>query len=240
MFLIYDRLAAFATAINAPPGYLESAIQTAKVFALDVSSSLGLNYDLFMLDWDIGLNRLLQKIGNSIEFYKANPQQIKVDLEDQVIRPLYEMKIEAVRKREDQQTETVNLLAKIVPEIETIRQNAEVTGLEFAELIELVVLPAIETIRTERQTWLNDIYKARVENVDFNLRATFQNILENRFSLVDIIKQLLYPGDILAKVDLLGTSVRIDQENKIADVSSRSFIRDSEQWALIIKGKRSV
>jgi len=90
MFVIYGRIAEVSVAINTPPFYIEGLIQNAKSFAMAVSCSVGLSYYQFQSNWDDGINRLLIRIGNSISLYQQNPQWIKVDIENSLIKPLFE------------------------------------------------------------------------------------------------------------------------------------------------------
>ncbi len=230
MFLIYGRISELSIAINAPPSYLEEAIQNAKIFALSVSSSLGLSWWDFQISWDIGLTNLLNHINNSVPAYRANPQQIKTDLEIAIIRPAYDLKIEAQRRQTEDLTsiiQTADTLALDVADNYLLILEAEET---IETLMELTIEPALNQITEDVENWRRHTYQPAIDLIRGLLAFLATDISAHRGLIADLANRFNYAGDILKRIDILPDTERISQESKIAEVTSRVFNRNAMAW----------
>ncbi|GAI16947.1 unnamed protein product, partial [marine sediment metagenome] len=122
MFVIYSRIAEFSEALNVPPFYLEGIIQNARLFGMVIACSSGLSYYQFELNWADSLEKLLRDIAVSVSLYRQNPQWLKVDIENDLIRPLFE--IEASNRR--QEKEQLNYIANKIPDLEGLLSECKV------------------------------------------------------------------------------------------------------------------
>jgi len=239
MFAIYGRIGQLSIAIDAPPSYLEEAIQNAKIFVLSVSSYTGLSWYQFQIDWDTGLTNLLNRISNSITLYRKNPQQIKVDLEQELIRPAYEIKLNSQRNRREQ----VNLVTE---NIRVLTNNIEDNFQEIVDIKNEAFLLWKETIEPELKqiiesldNWKKYIYEPETDILRRAFVYVFEDLSRRAADIVNILKRFNFAGDILKRVDLLSDTERLLQEDKIAEVTSRTLRDNTDSWLSMAEEKRA-
>lgn len=238
VFAIYGRIGALSIAIDTSPSYLEDAIQNAKFFVLGVSGYVGLSYDKFQLDWDTGLTNLLNRIAGSISLYKANPQQIKLDLEVMLVRPAFDI-MSASRLRRDNQVNALDdQFGQLNTEIQECRQSIIDNQHYVDDLWELIIEPELKRLAESFDSWVTNIYNERVDWVDNSLGFLARMAGEHRAKLDDIYRRLSFAGDILESIDLLPESQRSEQEHKIAEVSTRVFRDNADLWSAFVTSKR--
>jgi hypothetical protein len=235
MFTIYGQIADFSKAINAPPSYLEEAIQNARSFAISISCLEGLSYYQFLADWDNGVSNLLNRIANSVSLYRANPQQIKVDIENNLIRPIFE--IEIAKRRKQQQ-----LLASLNNRIGSLEVTANALASQINEAIDsvsslydLVIAPKLEQIQDRFNAWENDIYTPDITTTRHSFTNMFLDIAKAFAEIGSILGILDYGGDLLLRIDKLSSVIKTEQEDKIADVSTRRFRELIPNWLVTVK-----
>lgn len=235
MFVIYGRIGELSIAINAPPSYLEEAIQNARFFAMSIACSVGLSYYQFQLDWNYGVERLLIRIGNSVSLYQRNPQWIKVDIETELIKPIFELEI-ANRRREK---ERINYLENTITDLQdlvpTLSSQIDENKQAIIDLYDLKIEPILKEIISNFDNWKEDIYDTRTEFVNKSFVSLFLQIVEAIHETKRILGLLNYGGDLLLRVDKLADYLRIEQEDKIADITTRSFRRLVPEWTAAVK-----
>jgi len=235
MFVIYGRIAEVSVAINTPPFYIEGLIQNAKSFAMAVSCSVGLSYYQFQSNWDDGINRLLIRIGNSISLYQQNPQWIKVDIENSLIKPLFEF---AANKRTKEKQQINNLSNNIIDlqQLTAIYKiELDETKERIANLFELEIAPVLKEITESFDVWQQDIYDKKMQVVDKSFVQLFKDIVAAGYEIAKIIALLDLPADILLRVNKLSDAIRFDQEAKFGEVTTRDFRRSVPLWSSVVK-----
>lgn len=235
MFAIYGSIADFSKAINAPPSYLEEAIQNARSFAMAISCLEGVSYYQFLADWDNGVSNLLRLIANSVALYRANPQQIKVDIEQSLIKPIFE--IEIAKRRQQQE-----LITSLSNRIDILTSYSTDCSLQIYEnkqaienLYELKVAPKLQEIEYFFETWKQDVYttdKNTISQAFFEMFLNFTNVASD---IIKVLGLLDYGGDLLLRIDKFSDALRIEQEEKIADVTTRRFRELIPNWLLTVK-----
>lgn len=235
MFVIYSRIAEFSEALNVPPFYLEGIIQNARLFGMVIACSSGLSYYQFELNWADNLEKLLRDIAVSVALYRKNPQWLKVDIEGDLIRPLFE--IEANNRR--QEKEQLNYITNKIPDLENLLSECKV-GLDenkqaIKNLFILEIAPVLAELRESFNTWKEDIY-ANDKRLAAKQYAITTIGIQTLFSkIMSVLGLLDYGGDLLLRVNKLSGYLRIEQEDKIADVTTRSYRRLVPEWLSEVK-----
>lgn len=240
MFAIYGQIGALSLAINAPPSYLEEAIQNAKMFVLGLSGFIGLTYEQFQIDWFTGLNRLLNRIRNSINLYRQNPRQIRIDLETELIRPAYEIYISAAISRETRDREFAAGIEQTKQDLVICQRRIEENIKAREQLWELTIKPRIEALQTDFEQWISRVYQAKIKQLDTILMGVITDTITLRIRLDGIDERMLYGGDLLQGINLLPIAERIIQESKIAEVTSRQFRRNTELWRSEVESHKEI
>lgn len=230
MFAIYGRIAEFSVAINAPPSYLEEAIQNARFFAMAIACSAGLSYYQFQSDWNDGVERLLIHIRNSISLYQQNPQRIKIDIERTLIKPIFEMEVYNRRQERQQLINLSNRITNLQGLMSIHKIQMDENKQVIMNLYELEIAPILKEIIESFDIWKKDVYGTKMKVIDRSFVSLFLQIVEAIYETRKILGLLDYGGDLLLRVNKLSGYLRIEQEDKIADVTTRSFRRLVPDW----------
>ena len=235
MFAIYDRIAVFSRAIDAPPAYLEGVIQNARSFVMIVSCLSGSDYYQFLSNWDNGVEQLLNRISRYTTLYRQNPQRIKIDVEAMLIKPAYDLMQQQKQNESAMLTgfnERIDELITSTTDLQLqIAENRYVVDHIFADKINPRLLDISEAIKD----WQANIYRNEMGLMQTAVTSVHLLITKAGFKIADIFGLLDYGGDLLSRVDSLPDFIRQDQEDKIADVSNRAFARIVPEWVSTVK-----
>ena len=237
MFALYDRVSEVSLAIGAPPAYLEEIIQNARIFVLSVSSSLGLEYYDVLWAWDLGFQRLLTLISNSVSKYRENPQWIKIDVENMVIKPLYDIKV----LREKESALQKDLVEKVLVELKNLLVDQRITIQEnkqaVSDIFPLLVEPAIKQIRDDWDFWLDGIYYPVSRNTSRALEVIRDRQTEFGNIFGDIIRRLGMAGDIIESIHDLPFDDRIEQLGKLVDTTIAPIVAVGQEFTKQLRTK---
>lgn len=235
MFAIYDRIAVFSRAIDAPPVYLEGVIQNARSFVMTVSCLSGSEYYQFLSNWDDAIERLLNRISRYTTLYRQNPQWIKLDVETILIKPAYDL-MQQLKQNESAAVigfdKKIGELINSVSDLQLqIGENKTIVDNIFVNQIN----PRLAAINEAMLEWQDKIYRNEMGIIQAAIKNTHLLVTKAGFKIADIFGLLDYGGDLLLRINSLSDSMRHDQEDKIADVSNRAFARLVPDWLSTVK-----
>ena len=230
MFAIYGRIAEVSTAIDAPADYLEGCIQDAKVFAASSSAYAGMSWWNFQLAWDAALENLLRTIISSMSFYRSNPQRIKTDVEQLIVKPLYEVMISFTNSRNDRTYELNRLIENLAVNIELNISAIEENKYRAEQLWTAAIAASQAEFMEFFDKWNKNVYRRDWDQVSQAFVDMFSQIFDHTSQLFDIFGLLKLPGDLLKKINLLPGDKELAQAEKISEVASRVFRNEADDW----------
>ena len=237
MFVLYDRVSEVSLAINAPPAYLEEIIQNARIFVLGVSCTLGLEYYDVLWAWDLGFQRLLTLISNSIPKYRANPQWIKIDVENMIIKPLYDIKVlretESALQKDLVEKTLIELGELVFDQRMIIQENKQAVS----DIFPLMVEPAIKRIADDWNYWLEGVYHPVQRNIHRSLEFVRNRQIEFAGNLSDISHRLSLAGDVIESIHDLPFDDRIEQLGKLVDTTIAPIVAVGQEFTKQLRTK---
>lgn len=240
MFAIYGSITELSIAIDAPPSYLESIIQNARTFVLSVSCSAGLSYYDTLSGWDVELYRLLTVIKNSIPMYRTNPQRIKVDVENVLLRPLFEIytnqQRDEVARIVTLEKTAIELLESVLENIILISGNTQAVKDLFVREVE----PELAKIRDRLDWWFRDVYWPNQNNSRAALDSFHSKQIEVINSIKDVFTRLNLGGDIIDGINFLPDEQRADQLGKLVETSLTPIVTAGHEFTRQFKRKTAV
>jgi hypothetical protein len=227
---VWGELARFAEAVELPAGYLEAAINTARVVVLDVSGFMGRPYDLGEITWLNDFQILLKRIESKAQNYRRNPQIIWDDLNELIVKPAIDNKARA-------QQEVFTTIENIITYGEETIQNLE--NLRYKLRDDLNKLPfqwaedivqKTDLVWSKFESWRNELYLPVIGRITEVIDALHVKQTENKNNLNQLFRDMSNPGDYLQTIDRLPVMQRTIQEDKIREVSTRSVERAADNW----------
>lgn len=238
-FAIYGAIAEFSSALGVSTDFLENVIQNARFFSMSVAVRTGLGYYDFLDNWQKGLDNLLFYISKNVSLFKAEPQYIKVVIEQTLIKPIFDIENDRSRKEQAVIEGLVNRLVELKEYTVKIPLVIEDLNIKVDNLYENEIRPALFQLSENFSAWQKDVY-----NPDRQTTTVFITNMYKAMSLAssrigDLINSLNYGGDILMRINNLSTALRIEQEIKIADVSTRRFREVAPDWTEVIEKRKT-
>ncbi|GAH48223.1 unnamed protein product, partial [marine sediment metagenome] len=221
--------------INAPPSYLEEVIQNARSFVMTISCLSGSEYYQFLSNWDSDVEKLLSRISRNTALYRENPQWIKIDVEVNLIKPAYDLMQQLKRDESAALIGFDTKLGALINSTADLRLRIWENRSVIDNMLPTQIMPRLSAITEAIKDWQANIYRnemglMRTAVTSTHLLATLAGI-----KIADILGLLNYGGDLLLRVNNLSDYIRHDQEDKIADVSNRSFTRLVPEWLSTVK-----
>jgi len=230
MFTIYGELARVSVAINTPPDYLEGIIQDARSFAMGIACLDGLPYYTFLANWDSGVSNLLALIINSISLYKDNPQRIKNDVENSLIKPIFDMQVDKQRTQQALINNLSLMIDNLTTQLANIADKSDKDIQTINDLLNNTIQPKLSELQANFEYWLKNTYAFNQQAQNNEILRLWDGINQIVANINQIVAGLNYGGDLLLRIDSLPDDIRFVQEQEITDVSTRRFIADITDW----------
>lgn len=228
---VWGEIAKFAEAVELPAGYLETAINTARIVVMDVSGFLGRSYDLAEVTWLTDFKNLLGTIEDKASQYRKNPQIIWDDLNSLIIKPAIDNKAR-VQQNVFSTIESIIAFGEATIEDLGALKNRWTTDLDLLPFKwSADIKTRTDVLWGDLQSWRNEIYLPVINNISSLIDIMYIKQTENKAKLNSLFKDLSLPGDYLSIIDKLSHTQKMIQEDKINSVSQRAFNRDTKEWS---------
>jgi len=238
MMKVWLKISEFAAAAELPAGYIENAINTARAIVLEVSGAMGKSYDLAEITWLSSLKDLMEKINETAEKYRRNPQQIWLDLNELIVKP-------AIDTRSEFERGLLVTIDKVISTGKDLAEWVEINSDKIENVLDVLpdkikekVEPYITDVLADIDRFRNNIFEPTVGRIEKIIDVVYSRQGKNIQRLQDLGHLIALPGDLLSGVDRLADWKRVEQENKIGEVSNRAARRQDTDWADVVEDKK--
>lgn len=230
MAKVYGKLGEFSEAIGRATGFIETAIQIARKTSLGVSSFLGKRYDIAEVVWLQDFRVLLDRINDTSAVYAENPSQIWNDLDELIIRPAIDTKAEAQITMFATVRNALDMVKQIDVTLDGVQKHFTDSLNELPAKWRNDLLPFVDKVTDNIQGWRESIYNPTIRTIDKVMEVFDSRTAKAKRDLEIVEARLARGGDILAAIDELSELERLEQEYKIAEVSTRVLRRGHNYW----------
>jgi len=232
---VYGEITKISDALGYGPYFLTLALQNTRNLVLDVSTSMGMQYDMAEVMWLSTFQGYLRKFSGAAYRYSNNPEALFFDLSRWVERDALSRKgvfIEGLVKTVERTTEAI---AGAVEQVVVIRDDLSKLVLDLPEAIRSQVEPAIMPYIEKFDTFIIDTYdpyKRELESIIDKIESLQGS---QRSKLTDLVDRLKKPGNYVLEIDKLEDWEREEQEKIFDDVSSRQYKRGLTEMTAVSK-----
>lgn len=227
---VYGKLGDFSEAIGRTTGFIETAIQLARKTSLEVSSFLGKSYDLGEVVWLKSFRSLLDKINDTAIVYAKNPSQIWTDIDDIIVKPAIDAKAAAQVTMFATVRNAVDMVKSLDDSLTTVQADFVATVSHLPKQWQNDILTMFVGVSGEINEWREGIFAPTIEVIDKVMGVVYERTIKAKELMQQIAARLAKGGDILADIDNLPDAERLEQELKIAEVSTRIMRRKNALW----------
>lgn len=222
------EIAKVSEAIGVGPYYMSLFLRNTRTLVLDVSTTLGMKYDLAQIQWLSVFNEYSALLSARAFRYRDDPSLIISDMEELVDRKLSNGKgsfMETVIGTVDSALVGIESLAI---NLSTIRDDIDRLTLQLPENMSAYVQQYTDPIIERFDGFMNDTYRPTIEQL-----TSLVNVLEVsktglRNDLDGIVARLKKPADYILEIDKMTEKDRLDQETKLQDVVTRPYTQTTE------------
>ena len=224
---VYGELAKASAALGFAPQFLALALQNTRTLVLDVSSSMGMGYDMAQIQWLQALQGWLKEFSLRAKTYKMNPAQLFYDMEDLVDRPFVDVKGNYMRVVLTAIDNTVHGIEATIGEIVKIRDDINKLVADLPEKMRSEIKPFTDKTTKEFNEFLKDEFNPRLKMVNSLIAQLYIKQEDSKDKMTDLVGRLKNPGKYIKEVDKLSDTDRTEAENYLADLTSRTVTREA-------------
>jgi len=172
----------------------------------------------------------LERINDTSNLYASNPSRIWNDIDELIIIPATDAAAEA----------QITMFATVKSITDMIKRGDEMlttVQLNFGAVVDELpakwrndILPVVEDVAEDIKKWRDGIFAPTMEVIDKVIDVLYTRTLEAKQTMQDIAARLARGGDLLANIDNLPETERLEQERIIGEISTRTYRRESELW----------
>jgi len=225
---IYSELSRVSNALGFGPYFLLLALQNTRNLVLDISTSLGMRYDLAEVNWLSTLQGYLGNFAGAAHRYANNPEAFFFDLSRWVERDALDLKgafIEGLVKTIENATDSIE---QVVNEVTVIRDGLAELIMDLPTSIRNQLEPAIMPYIQRFDTFISekfDPYKQELDSIITKIQS-LQNTQKTK--VTTLIDRLKRPGDYLSEINNFEGMDRLSQTRQIADLASEEWSDDAD------------
>jgi len=226
MYGVYSQISEVSSALGFYPQFLALAIRNSRNLVLDVSTSLGMPYDLAQVQWLGTFNEYLHKFNEKASAYENNPGELFADMEEWIDKPSMDTKGAFMTRTLQTIDKTLEVVDVVVKDSIKIRDDIRQLAYDLPENIRKYVQPIADKITEDFDRFVAEIYDPYKKEIDFIIAGLYQVQDKARKDMSDVVRRLKKPGDYLLEIDYFPDWEREDQERIFDDVSTRQRRRD--------------
>jgi hypothetical protein len=222
---VYGQITKVSEALGYGPYFLALALQNTRNLVLDVSTSMGMRYDLAEVSWLGTFQGYLKNFAGATYRYANNPEALFFDLSRWVEKDALDKKgafVEGLVKTIEKTTEAV---AGAIESVVVIRDDLHKLVLDLPDKIRLQIEPAVMPYIEKFDTFIYetyDPYKIELDGIIDTIKGLQST---QRLEVTDLVDRLKRPADYMLEIDGFTDKDRLDQEIKFDDLSSRYYKR---------------
>jgi hypothetical protein len=222
---VYGEITKVSEALGYGPYFLTLALQNTRNLVLDVSTSMGMRYDLAEVSWLGTFQEYLKNFAGATYRYANNPEAVFFDLSRWVEKDALDKKgafIEGLVKTIEKTTEAVT---GAIESVVVIRDDLSKLVTDLPDKIKLQIEPAIMPYIEKFDTFIYETYDPYKKELD-GIIDTIKGLQSTqRLGMTDLVDRLKRPADYMLEIDGFTNKDRLDQERKFDDLSSRYYKR---------------
>jgi len=224
---VYGELAKASAALGFAPQFLALALQNTRTLVLDVSSSMGMGYDMAQIQWLQAFQGWLKEFSKRAQTYKMNPAQLFYDMEDLVDRPFVDVKGNYMRVILTAIDNTVHGIDLTVKEIVKIRDDINKLVADLPEKMRNEIKPFTDKITKEFNEFLKDEFNPRLKMINSLIAQASIRQKDANARTDGLVGRLKNPAGYIKEIDKLEADKKRAAEDYLAELTTRTVTRES-------------
>lgn len=222
---VYAQISEVSEALGFWPQYLNLLFRNTRTLILDAASTFGQSYDIAEITWVKRFSDYLGKFADKAGTYKDDPAMLLFDLEQWVEKPALEAKSKFMREFLSTVDSAITLIDGTVTKVVRVKDDIDRLVRDLPAVIRWEVEPVTKRLTEQLSQFIYRDYGPTMETIRKVHNRLMVTTGETKKDLDSIVKRLARPGDYISEIDLMSPADRYDQENKIAEISTRPLTR---------------
>ena len=223
---IYGEISKVSDALGYGPYFLLLLTQNSKRLVQDVSSTFGMEWDLSEVQWLSTFQGYMTKFSGAAYKYRDNPEALLFDMGRWVETDAVNAKGSFMGNLTKTLDNVVKDVENFVGDLVTIRDDVNKMVAQLPEKISKQIGEAISPYISKFDDFITDTYDPYRKEIDRLVDGVKEIQDAQRLRMLSLADRLKKPADYLLEIDDLDEEARLDQERKLADLSTREYGRD--------------
>lgn len=224
---IYGQIAEVSAALGLGSGYLILLHRNARNVILDVSGMMGRGYDIAEITWLTQYSEYLKVFNKQVNIYKDDPSQILHDVDSYLVKPAADLKGAIVSNIITTIDSTIKVVKETIEDISKLRGDLGQLIHDLPPAIRAVAQPLVDDVFTHYDKWILEEYKPAIRQFDRVLGVFKTEQEAHRSNIASLVDRLKRPADYLLEIDKLDPDVKLQQEEAIADLAFRPYLKEA-------------
>lgn len=225
---VFWQISKVGMSLNWGPIALNLLFENARTLVLDVSSSLGENYDIGQIKWLSTFNEYLKEFNKNWEYYRAKPGRFITWIADNTYRPAIDAKATTVRAIFEGIESALGLIQVTAEDITKLKNDTLKLVGDLPEVLRNKIEPQLRQITDAFDDFVKLQYDPALKIINGSLEILGVDVDKNKQEARAIVQRLIRPGKYLAEINELDETARREDEDMVADISTRKSKRETE------------
>jgi hypothetical protein len=205
-------------------------LEDTRTKTMAANNLMGRGFDLTQISWLKDMSIILTRIGKDVMRYKERPWNLLKDIDGWIIRKV----IDTSAKSQQFDSTALEKLAEVLKvaagQLETVRDKLDKHIDKLPGFIKDKLKPEIDKVNKTIDKFIDHTYGPALKTVNNSIDGlkTYDQDLDA--SILSILKRIKYPGNYLTEIDALSADEKLDQEEKVSNVSGRILGYDTKDF----------
>jgi hypothetical protein len=225
MFDVMSSLVDVSIALKQSGGFLPLVLNNAKSVCLDVSSAMGRSFDIGELSYVQHLMEWANNFQHVATYFAGRPYDIISNVEYYITKPEIDNKATIFQTLFLSVDKTLDAAENMALYVGQLRDDLNRFGGQLPGFVKDAIQPYIKQATGALDEFINTTYKPALQQLQDITNILHGDLSVEKGKLETLAKRLVKPANYLKEIDTLPDDQRIEQEQAIGEIATRSLFR---------------
>ncbi len=229
MSKIWTQIAQVSKQLGLGAAFLSLALHNARSVVLDVSSRIGMKYDLAELAWLQEFNGFLSNFAKDTKRYMNEPGLVFWDIDQWIIKKQIDRGGGYAQVIWTSIETGIKGLKEMFEEVTEFKTGLETLVGYMPSFIRKEIQPELDKVTRYVDDFVDKHYQPSMDLLDNSIRILQGRQQTTVKSIDGIVNRLIRPADYLHEIDSLPDDARFEQEKSLAEITTRDSRADANE-----------
>jgi hypothetical protein len=225
---VWREISEVSKALGFAPEVLNLAFRNSRALVLSASALMGKSYDIAEITWLNSFNEYMEEFAALAHKYENDPAALYYDLDKWLIKPAVNVAADMSRTILQTMKDVIGTLDITLTKINEFRTDIDKLIAGMPSAIRVEMLPLIKPLEKAFDEFILYNYEPTMEAVKGLTDKITEGLNTHEERMGSLVDRLKKPGDYLGEIDRLSYEERLEQEDRVSEISTRPYRRQIE------------